>query len=79
MNDKISRLPHWTSAVQILLASLWRELHGLSLYDWVLLMSLIISPLAFAFSVVFQWRQTRAIEKAAREGRVVTKPGIFKR
>lgn len=79
MNDKISRLPHWISVAQVLLVSLWRELHGLSLYEWVLVMSLIISPLAFVFSVVFQWRQTRAIEKAAREGKVVAKPGIFKR
>lgn len=78
MNDKISRLPHWISAVQILLASLWRELHGLTLYEWVLVMSLIISPLAFVFSVVFQWRQTRAIEKAAREGKVVSKPRLFR-
>jgi len=79
MNEKISRLPHWLSGFQLLLAALWERLQGLTLYEYVLVMSLILSPLAFIVSVVFQWRQTRAIEKAAAEGKTIVKQrGFFR-
>ncbi|MGC0890443.1 hypothetical protein [Pantoea agglomerans] len=79
MGEKLTRLPHWLSGFQLLLAALWQNLHGLSLYEWVLVMSLIISPLAFIASITFQWLQTRAIIRAAREGKAIVKPrGLFR-
>ncbi|EIV2971698.1 hypothetical protein G9G39_00255 [Cronobacter sp. EKM101R] len=80
MNDKITihYAPHGLGAIQLALASFYEQLHSLTLYEWALVTTVIISPLAFIASIVFQWRQTRAIERAAREGRVVAKPRMFK-
>ncbi len=80
MNEKITihYAPHGMGAIQLALASFYEQLHSLTLYEWALVTTLIISPLAFIASIVFQWRQTRAIERAAREGRVVAKPRMFK-
>ncbi len=79
MNEKTTLYyaPHWLGTIQLGLASLYDKLHSLTLYEWALVTTVIISPLAFIASFVFQWRQTRAIERAAREGRVVTKPRMF--
>lgn len=78
MNEKMTNAPHWLSAFQLLLAALYDKFHALTLYEWVLVTSLVLSPLAFAASIFFQWRQTRAIVKAARDGVIITKPSLRK-
>lgn len=78
MTEKIHRLTYWSTCLQLYLLSLWDWLWELTLYEKVLMMTLVLSPLAFFFSIFFQWRQTRAIEKAALSGKVIKSPRLFK-
>ncbi|EIY5055158.1 hypothetical protein ML056_003470 [Klebsiella variicola] len=79
MNEKITNAPYWFSGISLWLSALGDKLHGVTLYEWLTISGLIIGPCTFALNWYFQWRQTRAIERAARAGLAVTKSGIFKK
>lgn len=79
MNDKITNAPYWLSGISLSLSALGERLHDVTLYEWLTISGLIIGPATFALNWYFQWRQTRAIERAARQGVAITKPRIFKK
>lgn len=71
MNEKITNAPYWYSVVAVWVSALGDRLNGLTLYEWLLVSGLIIGPATFFLNWYFQWRQTRAIEKAAKEGKTI--------
>ncbi|WP_426448102.1 phage holin [Siccibacter colletis] len=77
MSEKITNAPYWYSFIAVWISALGERLTGLTLYEWVLVSGLVIGPATFLVNLYYQRRQTRAIERAAEAGQVITKPGMF--
>lgn len=77
MNEKITNAPYWYSCIAVTISTISERLGGLTLNEWLLVSGLVIGPATFLMSFYFQWRQTRAIERAAKAGQVIIKPRMF--
>mgnify|MGYP001017796636 CR=1 FL=1 len=77
MNEKITNAPYWYSFIAMTISAIGERLSGLTLNEWLLVSGLVIGPATFFLNWYFQWRQTRAIERAAKAGQVIRKPRMF--
>ncbi|HHL2712707.1 TPA: HP1 family phage holin [Yersinia enterocolitica] len=68
MPEKTSFASYLTGAVLVLVGKLGNLLKDLTLNDWAIVIGIIIGVATFFLNAYWQRRQTKAIEKAAREG-----------
>ncbi|MDN0094060.1 phage holin family protein [Yersinia rohdei] len=68
MPEKTSLASYITGVVMVIIGKLGRLLNDLTLNDWAMVIGIIICVATFFLNAYWQRRQTKAIEKAAREG-----------
>ncbi|HHX6177229.1 TPA: phage holin [Yersinia enterocolitica] len=68
MPEKTSFASYLTGAVLVLVGKLGNLLKDLTLNDWAIVIGIIIGVATFFLNAYWQRRQTKAIEKAARDG-----------
>ncbi|HEN3663979.1 TPA: hypothetical protein U5E42_003793 [Yersinia enterocolitica] len=68
MPEKTSFASYLIGAVLVLVGKLGNLLKDLTLNDWAIVIGIIIGVATFFLNAYWQRRQTKAIEKAAREG-----------
>ncbi|EOC0350086.1 hypothetical protein C5935_09315 [Cronobacter sakazakii] len=77
MNEKITNAPYLCGYIAMSLSAIGEHLRALTLNEWLLWSGLIIGPATFFLNWYYQWRQTRAMERAAKAGLMIRKPRVF--